>query len=199
MHSVLKPWFFTVPFRMQAVLMAGLRGCDTARKDDHSKTVTRGIRACLLNNADPTNTFIGDPIPKDEIVKQFLWDLDSYPMHFIAHTMHAAEIIGYKYPDLVVSAWWCSFYKDLVKALHLNPETEEQLDVRLGYTEADEKALAEVGMTVPQPQPPKAKRVRKKREQLVVAGPVPDEKWDAGTGTSHGDRASRTVAWTGGS
>jgi hypothetical protein len=177
MHSVLQAWVFTLPFRMQSVLMAALRGCDTARKDDPSKTATRGIRACLCNNADPSNTFIGDPIPKDEVIKQFLWDLDSYPMHFVAHTMHAAEIIGYKHPDRLVSAWWCSFYKDLVKALHLNPESEDQLDVRLGFTEVDEKVLKES---------PKEPKVKTKKS----------DKWDAGTGTSHGGRDRE---WSGGS
>jgi len=154
---------------MQSVLMSAMRGCDTARKDDNSKHITRAIRPILCNNADPSNTFMGTMIPLSKPTEQFLWDLDSYPMHFVAHTMHAAEIIGYKYPEDKVRKWWRKFYEDMVKALHLNPETETQLDVRLGFT-------------------PDEKRVNEVRAQA--------HKWEAGTGTSHG---SRERVWSGGS
>jgi hypothetical protein len=48
------------------------------------------------------------------------------------HLMHAAEIIGYKHPDLRVRAWWRKFYERLAHDMHLWPESEEQLDRRLG-------------------------------------------------------------------
>jgi len=186
-HCVLKDWVLLLPYRMQSVLLSGLRGCDIARKDDNSKFITRALRSLLLHNADPTNTFmVGDGIPDPQYVKAFLWDLDSYPMHFVAHIMHAAEIVGYKYPEETnpllyetenVKKWWIGFYRDLVKALHLNPETEKQLDVRLGPTEVDEAAF--------QAMLEEQKRVEAKERQ-----------WDAGTGTSHGDR---TRNWSGGS
>lgn len=183
-HCVLKDWVLDLPYRMQSVLISSLRGCDIARKDDHSKFITRALRSLLLHNADPTNTFIvGAGIPDAEHVRQFLWDLDSYPMHFVAHTMHAAEIVGYKYSEPKdplafknenVKEWWLKFYRDLVKALHLNPETEKQLDVRLGFTEVDEAAF-------------KAALDEEKKKS---------KEWDAGTGTSHGGRERE---WSGGS
>ncbi len=158
-NSVLKDWVFELPFRMQSVLMSAMRGCDTARKDDVSKAVTRALRPILCNNADSSNSFMAETIPDKAKAEQFLWDLDSYPMHFVAHTMHAVEIIGYKHPDKKLSAWWKKYYLDMVKALHLNPETEAQLDVRLGFT-------------------PEEKKVNATRAHA----------WDAGTGTSHGGR-----------
>lgn len=180
-HCVLKDWVLVLPYRMQAVLISGIRGCDTARKDDPSKAITRALRRLVMRNADPSNTFIGDGIPKKELAEKFLWDLDSYPMHFVAHTMHAAEIVGFKFTgencnllDMEIVAhrkWWNQFYLDLVKALHLNPETEKQLDVRLGFTMVDREDL---------------QREQDEREQ----------QWDAGTGTSHGGRQRQ---WSGGS
>lgn len=168
MSSVLKPWVSTLPFRMQSVLMAALRGCDTARKDDASKFITRGLRSVCMHNADPTNTYMLGEIPDTTYVEAFLGDLDSYPLHFVAHTMHAAEIVGHKHHEKVLRAWWLAFYFDLVKGLHLNPETEAQLNVRLGATPAEEKV---------------------KREQLDHVADILEDKvvkWDAGTGTSHG-------------
>jgi hypothetical protein len=51
------------------------------------------------------------------------------------HLLHAIEIVGYKYPhphrDL-----WHGFYLSLVTSLHLNVETEAELDHRLNADEA---------------------------------------------------------------
>lgn len=242
MHSVIKPWVFTLPFRMQSVLLLSLRGCDGVAKDDHSKAVTRTLRGLVFNNADPTNTFITDAFPAKEKVEAFLWDLDAYPMHFVMHTTHAAEIIGYKYPlpeevpaaveaearlqrygstmhakdseeyerikPLVrplhygVRAWWNQLYRDLVKALHLNPETEAQLDVRLGFTDAEKKIadipspelLAAFQAALLADKQGFAQHIA--RHGYGVADPDDDTKWDAGTGTSHGGRSRQ---WSGGS
>jgi hypothetical protein len=134
MKPVVKLWVFELPFRMQSVLFASLRGCDTAHKDDFSKYITRSLRGVVLHNADTSNSFIDSKPPTPEVTKEFLYDMDSYPMHWIAHTMHAAEIIGYKHPDVPTSTWWLQFYQAMVKGLHLQTETPAQLDVRLGFT-----------------------------------------------------------------
>ena len=166
-QSVLQPWVFELPHRMQSVLMSSLRGCDTARKDDHSKFIQRGLRGVVLRNADPSNTFITDSgIPSDGHTSEFLWEIDCYPMHYVMHTAHAAEIIGYKHPDHRIREWWLGFYKKVAKGLHLNRETEKQLGVRLGLT--DEELATDAA----------ARLTAKKRKQ-----------WDAGTGTSHGGRS----------
>lgn len=179
-HSVFKEWIFTIPYRMQSVLMSALRGCDTARKDDNSKYISRALRGILLNNADPSNTFIvGDGIPEEKYVTAFLWDIDAYPLHFIMHLTHGAEIVGYKHPDPVLKKWWLDFYKKVVKGLHLNFETEEQLDVRLGYTPAEKKDLAV--------KPAKLKTAKD------------EDEWDAGTGTSHGQGERTLRSFKGGS
>lgn len=170
MRPVFKEWLLVLPYRMQSVLVSALRGCDTARKDDPSKFITRGLRTCILNDADPTNTFMGPVHPEERHVSTFLWDLDSYPLHFVMHTAHAAEIVGYKHPDEDVRSFWVLFYENIVKALHMNPEAEAQLDVRLGFTPVE---------------------LEGRRKALLG-----EHKWDAGTGTSHGDRDR---PWSGGS
>lgn len=54
------------------------------------------------------------------------------PHHFQVHFMHAAEIVGYKHPDERIRKWWRTTYDYLVNDLHLHPETEDELDKRLG-------------------------------------------------------------------
>ncbi|UAK24374.1 hypothetical protein [Sphingomonas nostoxanthinifaciens] len=67
-----------------------------------------------------------------EIAGEYLRELDAIPHHFQLHLIHAAEIVGYKHPDRRIRGWWRQTYERLVHDMHLWPETEEQLDSRLG-------------------------------------------------------------------
>jgi len=64
----------------------------------------------------------------------FIDSRDELPAHYTTHFMHAVEIIGYKHPDAQMREFWGDFYERLVHALHLWPESEDQLNERLGDT-----------------------------------------------------------------
>lgn len=68
----------------------------------------------------------------DDLVTVYIKDLDSVPHHFHMHLMHAAEIVGYKHPKPVVRRWWLRVYERFVRDMHLWPESEQELDRRLG-------------------------------------------------------------------
>lgn len=68
----------------------------------------------------------------DDWVTEYLRCLDEVPHHFQLHFMHAVEIVGYKHPDEQIRSWWAGVYERLVHDMHLWPESEEQLDARLG-------------------------------------------------------------------
>lgn len=78
------------------------------------------------------------------VVDEYLQHLDETPHHFQLHFMHAVEIIGYKHPVQEIREWWNWLYKRLANDMHLNPETEEQMDKRLGDSEADWRSAEEV-------------------------------------------------------
>ena len=67
-----------------------------------------------------------------EIVGSYLRELDAIPHHFQLHLLHAAQIVGYKHPDRRIGGWWLQTYERLVHDMHLWPETEAQMDRRLG-------------------------------------------------------------------
>lgn len=79
-----------------------------------------------------------DPLPDEweprmqEHINDYLRQLDMLPHYYQMHFMHAAEIIGYKHPDQRIRTWWHNLYVTLVHDMHVWPETEEQLDQRLG-------------------------------------------------------------------
>lgn len=131
-QSVVQDWLSNLSLKQQTVLLASFRGCDGRVKEDPSKYFTRLMRSILLKNADSSTTFMVQPCEDfNKRMIAFLGDIDSYPMHFLVHFLHAAEIVGYKHPDPEIRLQWLGFYAKGVHALHMYPETEEQLDTRL--------------------------------------------------------------------
>jgi hypothetical protein len=130
MKSVVKPWLAErLSLKQQTVVLVALRGCDGLPKEDPSKRMVRALRGTVLENADPKTNFMD--LLDDEHAQDFLGSLDHYPVHWLTHFMHAAEIIGYHHPQTGVSMWWLGIYMGIVRAIHLEPESKDQLDSRL--------------------------------------------------------------------
>lgn len=163
--SVIQEWAQRLTFMQQSVLITAVRGPDGISKNHVAKILLRWLRRCFLYSAfeskvhgrpyaflDPVSpgggSFTG-PMPDgsprlNDIVDLYLSSLDEIPHHFQLHFMHAAEILGYKYPDDDTRAWWNWLYTRLVNDMHLNVETEEQMDRRLGDFEATWREAEEV-------------------------------------------------------
>ncbi len=71
-----------------------------------------------------------------KVSDDFVDSRDEIPAHYLWHFIHAIEIVGYKHPDLQIREFWGDLYVRLVRAFHVYPETEAQLDERLGDNEA---------------------------------------------------------------
>jgi hypothetical protein len=138
MKSILFHWVECLGLRHQGVLMSCVRGCDSVPKDDASKLLARCLRAkVLLSFDDKPSSFI-DRVEPDELGRRMIAVLenhDHYPVHYLLHILHGAEIIGYKHPDSLTRDRWLWFYVNLAKCFHLTPETEVQMDERLGACE----------------------------------------------------------------
>lgn len=147
MTSVLQDWVMELPLRAQGTLLTGIRGCDLAPKNPvciderfgcstGEATAERALvaffRWCVLHPADvrevdvPGAWFRSTP-PADWKPSQF----GHYPEHWYAHIMHCFEVVGYMHPDEAVAAQALLIYVRLVRNLHLNPETKEQMLERL--------------------------------------------------------------------
>lgn len=130
--NVLQDWLSNLTFRQQTVLIAAVRGPDGIDKYDFVRTLVRELRRVVLNDAAPGNGFMADEWPSwDKIEECFLKRPDAYPFHWLIHFMHAAEVIGYKHPTEAVEMRWRALYFDMCGMLHVNPETEAQMDIRL--------------------------------------------------------------------
>ena len=143
--NVLQEWLSNISFMQQSVLLTAIRGADTLPKKNISKYLLRWYRRCILICAfenkvhhtmheSCTGNFTGAvpaSLTRDMLVDEYLQDVDAIPHHFHLHVVHAAEIIGYKHPITETRDWWYSFYRRAVQDLHLNPESEVQMDKRL--------------------------------------------------------------------
>lgn len=67
-----------------------------------------------------------------KVADDFMDSRDELPSHYQIHFMHACEIIGYKHPTMEIRDYWSEVYERLAKAYHLWPETEPEMDKRLG-------------------------------------------------------------------
>lgn len=130
-ESVVQSWLSALTWKQQTVLLAGFRGCDGKPKEDPSKKLARALRGTILRSAHAGyGRFMVQEFDFQDVMA-VASDLDHYPMHWVMHFAHACEIVGYKHPDIKVRGQWLRTYLAIVSALHLNPETEEQLDNRL--------------------------------------------------------------------
>lgn len=157
MSVVTQEWTHNLTMMQQTVMLTAIRGPDGIPKYGPTKMLLRWYRRCILVSSmeqavytDPEmpggGSFTGPSFVRNSeflrtatwedymshIVDDYLRELDAIPHHFQLHFMHGVEILGYKHPDDRIRMFWARLYQFLVKDMHLQPETEEQLDERLG-------------------------------------------------------------------
>ena len=147
--SAFPEWLSKLTIQQQTVLMLGSRGPDGISKDHVCKDVVRCYRATIFraamygeffpesyNLTDKGDSFMSldsmaTPGIWEETIRKFLYSIDELPHHWVSHMMHGAQILGYKYPMLVMRLRWLNLYEAMADDIHLNPETETEMDYRL--------------------------------------------------------------------
>lgn len=172
MKSVLRDWVMELPLRHQGVLVAAIRGCDGAPKENSAKPLVRALRYAVLNPADERE--VGMPSAfmapgfSDEELRGFLRDWDHYSVHFVQHLMHACEVVGYRGPGAKIAVPFRKAYWRIVEKLHLHPETPDEMNDRL-----TEDRIAEYGNATEEGNPIPASSVYS-TEHFLMPEPDPD-------------------------
>ena len=136
MKSVLQDWLMGIGLRHQGVVLSAVRGCDTLPKHHPVKRFTGALRCDTLVSFSPNPSSFFKQVERPEFTDLLAaLDLDELPLHYVMHLLHAAEVLAYYHPDRNRADCWQMFYLRVVKKLHLNPETKEQMDVRLNASE----------------------------------------------------------------
>ena len=144
--SVQPAWATRLSIQQQSVLFLACRGPDGVGKRHDCKPLVVAYRACALVAAKYARQLEwgehGDSfMSMAEFSKDHIWKIlvdnffrshDSLPHHFLMHFYHGAQILGFKHPDVRVRDRWAAFYERAVEEMHLSPETEAEMDKRLG-------------------------------------------------------------------
>ena len=141
MKSVLQDWVMELPLRHQGVLLTAVRGCDDEPKTwqetgvaySPGRRLTAFIRYCFMNPADPREVDYAEgsffrSIPPNPFNPS---EFGHLPQHWYSHVMHALEVIGYYHPSSDIRYEAHVMYLRMVSNLHLSPESNEQMNVRL--------------------------------------------------------------------
>lgn len=144
--SVLQPWVEKLTGMQQSVIISSIRAPDGLHKGHPAKLIWRWLRRCtmycsfghvIMLEPDESGggSFTGPIKDVNQAIKDYFYHVDSVPHHAHLHFMHAAEILGYKHPVDGIRSWWQSVYLEAVNDMHLVPESEEEMDRRLGDNE----------------------------------------------------------------
>lgn len=156
MTSVLRKWVMERTLMQQAVLIAAVRCEDGTPKRHPLKDMVRLLRRAVLVSSFSGKEF--DDIYEDEgeggtfskplqasqsvdsVINAFIDARDEMTHHFYTHFMHAAHIIAVGHPDTSNRVIFRELYNRMVNCLHLAPETDEDMERRLGDNSGDWKA-----------------------------------------------------------
>lgn len=155
MPAVTQEWTHKLSFMQQSVLLSALRNEDGIEKNHPAKQLIRWYRRCIVVSAFDGKTFINPreegggsyvgPVEDiDYAADEFIKARDTMFLHYYAHTMQAFQIVGYKHPNKDIASFWLGIYFRMCHALHLWPEEEKELDLRLGDNETDWRAREDV-------------------------------------------------------
>ncbi len=144
--SVQPEWCLDLPLQQQSVLFLAGRGPDGIEKHHACKPVHVAYRATIflagkygrsLVWGERADSFMSldifaSPDAWQDAVDGFFRAWDTLPAHYVKHLMHGVQILGFKHPDPRFRDRWGALYLRFAEEFHVNPETEAQMDRRLG-------------------------------------------------------------------
>lgn len=152
MSSVLKPWVEAAPWKMQSILLSGLRAPDVPTRV--VKKVCRWMRALAQNNADPEKGYMEPQdwrvllkrlrpeshVSRAEaetlIIEECMDELEYMPCHYVHHFADALRVVAIYYPfdaapdateNQAVRRFANAMHREVaVEIFHFHPETDEE-------------------------------------------------------------------------
>lgn len=133
--AVLQLWVCRLPLRHQGVLCSAVRGCDEGTKPGGiERHLTAYLRWTFMVPADPRELDVEGAFMRPDPPRYADWkpsELGHFPLHYVAHLMHAFQVVGAHHPDPMTRLVCGKIYQRIVNGLHLMPESNSLMDVRL--------------------------------------------------------------------
>jgi len=125
MSSVLKQWVMDAGWKMQSILLSGLRAPDFPTVA--TKKICRWMRAECQNNADPSKGYMEPQILSDALVDQCMDELEYLPCHYVHHFADALAVVAYFHPGDFAHEFALRVHGLIATEIfHFKPETQEE-------------------------------------------------------------------------
>ncbi len=129
MTSVLLPWVQAMPWKMQSILISGLRAPDF--KTSAVKKICRWMRPVCQNNADLSKGYMEPQVLNQQLIDQAMDELEYLPCHYVHHFADALRVIAIYAPEGQDRDFANAVHKEVaVEIFHFRPETREEFIFR---------------------------------------------------------------------
>lgn len=123
--SVLQPWVMALGWKMQSILLSGLRAPDVMSVT--TKKICRWMRAISQHNADPTKGYMEPQAPMNLSLMQCMDELEYMPCHYVHHFADALRVVAIYHPVKEVRDFAGVVHCEVaVEIFHFRPETDDQ-------------------------------------------------------------------------
>lgn len=137
--SVLQPWVMALGWKMQSILLSGLRAPDV--KSTVTKKICRWMRAISQNNADPTKGYMEPQAPEDLSLEQCMDELEYMPCHYVHHFADALRVVAIYHPVEAIRNFAGVVHCEVaVEIFHFKPETDTEFIKRHRDNKASTKS-----------------------------------------------------------
>lgn len=131
MSTVLLPWVESIPWKMQSILLSGLRAPDV--KTDATKRICRWMRSICQHNADPSKGYMEPQLTwlNRDLIDKCMDELEYLPCHYVHHFADALRVVAIYCPDAAVSTFANETHTEVAEEIfHFRPETDDQFILR---------------------------------------------------------------------
>lgn len=125
--SVFQSWFSINGWKMQSILVNGLRAPDC--KTVAVKKCVRWMRTQACNDADPKkpNCYMSAPAMTEELIRAAVDELEYLPCHYVHHFADAMRVLALFHPKIETrDCAWSLHYLIAEEIFHFKPETDRE-------------------------------------------------------------------------
>jgi hypothetical protein len=129
MSSVLLPWVMGMGWKMQSILLSGLRAPDTPT--DATKRICRWMRSICQNNADPSKGYMEPQSLNNALIEKCMDELEYLSCHYVHHFADALRVVSLYHPDILAQTFAGRIHNAIAQEIfHFKPEDDERFIAR---------------------------------------------------------------------
>lgn len=124
LDSVLLPWVMALPWKMQSILLSGLRAPDA--ETDATKRICRWMRSISQNNADPSKGYMEPQPLSGVLIERCMDELEYLTCHYVHHFADALRVVAVYHPSPEAQQFAAVVHSQVAfEIFHFIPESDD--------------------------------------------------------------------------